>query len=46
MLFSYEKDPDVRELDDSKELYRKIIKNKHGIAYLEKLMEKKGVLSS
>jgi hypothetical protein len=46
ILFNYEKPVNVEELDNSEDLYMKIIKSKESIDYLKKIMEKKGVLKT
>jgi len=44
MKFSYEKSVDVNELEDTQELYKRIITRKSDINYLKKLMVMKGLL--
>jgi len=42
--FKYEKPVDPEDINNSSELYLKIVKGKESIDYLKKVMEKKGVL--
>jgi hypothetical protein len=44
LQFKYEKEVNPEDLNNSQELYMKVIKSKESIDYLKKVMEKRGVL--
>jgi hypothetical protein len=44
LQFKYEQEVLVSDLDNSQDLYMKIIKSKESIDYLRKVMEKKGTI--
>lgn len=44
LLFKYEKELNMTDLENSEDLYLKIVRGKESVDYLKKLMEKKGVL--
>ena len=46
LLFKYEKELNLEDLDNSEELYLKIVRGKESVDYLKKLMEKKGVIKT
>ena len=43
-MFNYEKEVREEDMENSQELYRKIIKSKEKVDYLRKVMEKRGLI--
>ena len=44
LMFNYEKEVREEDMENSQELYRKIIKSKEKVDYLRKVMEKRGLI--